>query len=143
MKAIAASVLACLALAATPALADSPSIEPLGDGFCRPTYKSITCFGPVVNDQGSLVIWVTKEWWDGVENYSNFSYHACSEAPGGTRHCVPRRTHLKNYKGPYPTFAVDKFRFTSAFPHRDPGIYKLTFWRHGKQWGQTIRLRAT
>jgi hypothetical protein len=27
--------------------------------------------------------------------------------------------------------------------YREPGIYKLTFRRDGKQWGQTIRLRLT
>lgn len=140
-----------MTLAAPPAMAEAPTMDFLGNGyFCRGWKTgSVTC-GGVYQPSGGRGLRIL--FYKAAKHpIGNISYRACAESPSGKIRCVPRRTrHKRRGKDDRDFFisdafriTMDRFRFASAFPHRQPGIYKLTFRRDGKQWGQVIRLRVT
>ncbi|MEZ5062995.1 MAG: hypothetical protein R2700_16070 [Solirubrobacterales bacterium] len=139
-------VVLAMALAAAPAFARAPTIDFLGNGyFCRGsgTGTVLTCGGIYLVRGGSVGVLFYRYSSHPIEN---ISYRACSESPSGKVRCVPRRTRHKRrdtHVRKTARITIDRFRFTSSFPHRRPGIYKLTFRRDGKQWGQVVRLRVT
>lgn len=148
MGRLAAIVLLGVAFTA-PAVAEASTIYPLGDGyFCRGWKTDAVTCGAVYSASrgGGVRILFYSASKDRVRN---ISYRACAESPSGEVRCVPRRTRHKSRGKEDRNFTIkndlritiDRFRFTSAFPHRDPGVYKLSFRRGGKQWGQVIRLR--
>lgn len=146
VRGLLAAVVAGIALTATPAVADA-YIKPLGNGlFCHTSMNQFTCAGVFHRKSKAAVTVIRQKEAQGTSrpprHVRNFNYKACSTAPSGKTRCVPRRTHRRTPpQAPELRFAYDTFSFTSAFPHRENGIYKLTFRRHGKQWGQTIRLK--
>lgn len=129
------------------ALASAPTIEPIGDGyFCRFGDNSATSCAGVSPNRGNLRVQLYRlKARGGVpRRVQAIRYRACSIAPSGNSRCVPRRTHSRGaFSSGDHGITLDRFRFVSAFPHREPGVYKLYFVRDGKQWGQIVRLRLT
>lgn len=142
MRGIAAVIAFGLAITIGSAFAAGPTGEPVGKDpyWCihEKDPKSIQCGG--IDDRPNLKVITfggTRE-----EKLSNFSFRVCSESPAGNENCIPRRTHHPLNDPPNRNNIVaDRFRFASAFPHREPGVYKLRWYRHGEKFGKTFELR--
>jgi hypothetical protein len=140
MKRGAAAVLATIGalVMVGPAVASGqPTIEPLGKGYwCdhQLVRGGILCAG-FFGDPSHGRIGTVKE---GRKPQRNINFKLCAEAPSGSTRCIPRETKHRRLARGTP---FDVVRFFRAFPHRLPGTYKLTWWRHGEQLGGTLRFK--